>query len=297
MNASLFALGASLTPLTVIENVWSALVSTPPLAVPPSSSRWIVRLAVPFLFSAGLNDRSPAAFTDGCVENRAVLSLAVMTNVTSWLLSFAAPSEMFWAQPKTVWSGASSADVGSASPGTVVFVNDGASLTLSTVTVNDWLGLLSSPPFAVPPLSRTRMSIVAVPLASSAGPIGQRAVAVHGWPAREQCFVGVRGDLERDRLSALVRRAGRDVWSPSRSTVCVPGSSSTSWSGPPMNDGSSLTSSTVIVNVLTRCVVAAIGRAAVVHGLDRDGRRAAGVRRQDVRQRAVGRDVGLARRR
>ena len=38
VNPSLPAIGGSLTPLTVIENDWSALVSTPPLAVPPLSS-------------------------------------------------------------------------------------------------------------------------------------------------------------------------------------------------------------------------------------------------------------------
>ena len=45
----------------------------------------------------------------------------------------------------------------------------GGSLTGSTVIVNCWVGLSSSPPLAVPPSSVTVTVIVALPLASAAG--------------------------------------------------------------------------------------------------------------------------------
>jgi len=46
--------GTSFTAVTVIVNVWSALVSTPPLAVPPSSLRLTVTVAEPFASAAGV---------------------------------------------------------------------------------------------------------------------------------------------------------------------------------------------------------------------------------------------------
>ena len=47
-------LGASLTALTVIVNVCVSLVSSPPLAVPPSSVRKTLTVAEPFAFAAGV---------------------------------------------------------------------------------------------------------------------------------------------------------------------------------------------------------------------------------------------------
>src|SRR5262249_13862616 len=46
--------GGSLTALTVIVNVWSPELSTPPLAVPPSSCAWYVIVAAPFWFGAAV---------------------------------------------------------------------------------------------------------------------------------------------------------------------------------------------------------------------------------------------------
>ena len=47
-------LGASLTAVTVIVKVCVALVSTPPLAVPPSSVIVTVTVAVPLALAAGV---------------------------------------------------------------------------------------------------------------------------------------------------------------------------------------------------------------------------------------------------
>src|SRR5205085_157648 len=47
--------------------------------------------------------------------------------------------------------------------------NDGAALTAFTVMVNVWVAEVSTPPFAVPPLSVRNTLIVAVPLAFGAG--------------------------------------------------------------------------------------------------------------------------------
>ncbi len=52
VGKSLIAAGAWSTPMTVIVNIWTALVSAPPLAVPPLS--WTVTpiVATPFRFAA-----------------------------------------------------------------------------------------------------------------------------------------------------------------------------------------------------------------------------------------------------
>ncbi len=57
--------GGSLTGVTVMVNVWSALVSTPPLAVPPLSWTWTVTVAVPVAFGAGVKVRTPGGDTAG----------------------------------------------------------------------------------------------------------------------------------------------------------------------------------------------------------------------------------------
>ncbi len=89
------------------------------------------------------------------------------------------------AHPATLCAPASSSTVWSAP-----LVNDGASFTPSTVTVNVWLADSSSPPFAVPPLSRrTSVTVadpvalaagvkVSVPLAATAGPAEKSAALV-----------------------------------------------------------------------------------------------------------------------
>ena len=46
--------GGSFTGVTVIVNVWAALVSTPPLVVPPLSCICTVTVAEPFALAAGV---------------------------------------------------------------------------------------------------------------------------------------------------------------------------------------------------------------------------------------------------
>ncbi len=53
-SAPLVKLGASFTAVTVIVNVCAALVSTPPLAVPPSSWILTVTVAEPLALAAGV---------------------------------------------------------------------------------------------------------------------------------------------------------------------------------------------------------------------------------------------------
>ena len=53
-SAPLVKLGASLTAVTVMVKVWVALVSTPPLAVPPLSWMLTVTVAEPLALAAGV---------------------------------------------------------------------------------------------------------------------------------------------------------------------------------------------------------------------------------------------------
>ena len=66
-------LGGSFTPLTVIVNVWVALVSSPPFAVPPLSWRKTLTVADPFSLAAGVKVRVPAELIAGAAENRLLL--------------------------------------------------------------------------------------------------------------------------------------------------------------------------------------------------------------------------------
>ena len=74
--------GGSLTALTVIVNVCAPDVSVPPFAVPPSSTRETVTVALPFAFSASVKVNTPAGESDGCALNSALLSFEVL-NVTA----------------------------------------------------------------------------------------------------------------------------------------------------------------------------------------------------------------------
>src|SRR5437868_5285622 len=102
-------------------NVCEAEVSTPAWAVPPSSLRKTVTVAVPFAFGAGVKLSTPAAETDGCALKSALLSFEAW-KVTVCEASFG-PAEMAVAQ---------AAEYAPESSLTVTLppeVNDGASLT------------------------------------------------------------------------------------------------------------------------------------------------------------------------
>src|ERR1044071_8115728 len=126
--------------------VCGAEVSTPPLAVPPSSCAVTVTVAVPFASAATVNVSTPVEEIDGCALKRLLLLLLVL-NETVCDDSFAGPALIAVAH---------AAEYAPESSFTVTLpplVNDGASFTLFTVIVNVCDGDVSSPPLAVPPLS------------------------------------------------------------------------------------------------------------------------------------------------
>src|SRR5262245_32186905 len=93
--------GASLMGLTVMMEVCGALVSTPPLKVPPSSFRMMVRVAAPFAFSAGVYVNVPVAEMAGAAANKAGLLLLII-KVSACADSFAGPGLMLLAQFGTI---------------------------------------------------------------------------------------------------------------------------------------------------------------------------------------------------
>ncbi len=104
-------LGGSLTGVTLMTQLWAALVSTPPLAVPPSSDRVRVRVAEPLALLAGVKVRVPSAATAGPALNRPVLVLAMTLKVRVCPASAGDPALMPVAQPGKVWAPASSRTV------------------------------------------------------------------------------------------------------------------------------------------------------------------------------------------
>ena len=82
--------GASLSDVTEIAKVWGALVSLPPLAVPPSSTACTVTVAAPLASAAGVKVRVPFGWTSGCAANSAAPSLLAL-KVTDWPLWFGWP--------------------------------------------------------------------------------------------------------------------------------------------------------------------------------------------------------------
>ena len=136
---------------------WMPLVSTPPLAVPPSSLKRSEIFAIPDCSGAGVKVSTPVAETVGPALNNAALSFAVMVKVRPCAVS-GSPSSMAEAQ--------GSIDCAPESSSTVWFgptVKLGASLMPLTVMVTFCGVLASTPPFAVPPLSLSTTVRVAVP--------------------------------------------------------------------------------------------------------------------------------------
>src|SRR5437773_506339 len=92
-------LGASLTAWTSICNDCGALVSAPPLAVPPLSCRRMVTSADPWASGVGVKLKVPFGATVGPAENSPGLVFPVIRKVTVWLDSLAGPGLIFVAQP------------------------------------------------------------------------------------------------------------------------------------------------------------------------------------------------------
>src|SRR5438874_284814 len=87
--APLVKLGGSLTAVTAMVNVWTALVSTPPLAVPPLSCSRTVTVALPLALVAVVYVKAPVALMLGWTENKGLLSL-VTRKLTVWPASSSA---------------------------------------------------------------------------------------------------------------------------------------------------------------------------------------------------------------
>ena len=91
-SAPLVKLGGSLTPVTVILKVCTTDVSTPPLAVPPSSLSLTLTVATPKAFLAGVKVSVPVAGSIvGSSANNSGLS-TVTTNVAFCPDSLAGPT-------------------------------------------------------------------------------------------------------------------------------------------------------------------------------------------------------------
>ena len=104
------AAGASFDGVTVMVNICGALVSTPPLRIPPSSWTRTVTVAEPNAFGAGVNVSVPVGLTAGCTENNGLLLLVTMKS-SAWLDSFAGPLLSAVAQPENELPTESSATV------------------------------------------------------------------------------------------------------------------------------------------------------------------------------------------
>ena len=155
--------GASLTDITfTVRERGVGSRSTPPLAVPPSSCTWNVKLAygVPLASAAGLNTSRPASIAPTVTNCPAVIAVPLSVSVpapgsvvirTAW--SWLAGLSWGSVKPKSARTnvyGASSNVV------TVVGVPTGASLTAVTFTVSArGMGSRFTPPLAVPPSSCT----------------------------------------------------------------------------------------------------------------------------------------------
>ncbi len=94
-SASAAATGGSFWASTVMTKVWTAEVSTPPSATPPSSERVTDTVADPLASGAGVKVRSPLASSiEGWTKNSPLVSL-VTAKVTVWVAaSSVGPAEI-----------------------------------------------------------------------------------------------------------------------------------------------------------------------------------------------------------
>src|SRR5262245_59069081 len=125
------ASGAQAGGVSVMVNVAGVEASAPPLAVPPSSRRTTVAVAVPDAPATGLKVSTPVAgLMAGWTANSKGLSVDT-EKFRDCVPSSAGPPEIAVAHPATVCAPASDA--------TITFdpaVNEGASLTAATVTAS-----------------------------------------------------------------------------------------------------------------------------------------------------------------
>jgi len=157
---SSLAVGGSFCEVTLIVNVTGAEVSTPPFAVPPLSWSATVMSAEPNAFAVGVNVSTPVALIAGATLKSAAFVLPVTLNVSVWPSSNGEGPLLIAVAQAALYAPESSLTV----TGPPV-VNDGASLMSVTLMSNVCAAEVSTPPFAVPPLSGRVTVIVRVPLA------------------------------------------------------------------------------------------------------------------------------------
>jgi hypothetical protein len=90
--------GASLTSLTLMVKVCSAVVSFPSFSIPPLSFSLTVTVAVPLLLSLDLKVRLPSGVIVGWFSNKSLLSL-VTSKLRVCSASSTGPLERLLAQP------------------------------------------------------------------------------------------------------------------------------------------------------------------------------------------------------
>ena len=83
MSGSGFAVGASLLLMTSMRNEAGAALSTPPLAMPPSSDILRSIVAEPNLSAAGVNIRVPSGAMDGPAARRPGFEFPTTENETA----------------------------------------------------------------------------------------------------------------------------------------------------------------------------------------------------------------------
>src|SRR2546426_1026541 len=233
-------LGALLMAFTLMVNVCAALVSTPPLATPPSSCTWTVTVADPFALAAGVKVSVPLAAMAGGTENSAVL-VVLTRKFSACPASLAGPALIAAAHPTTVWPPASSFTVWFAP-----FVKLGALLMAFTLMVNVCAALVSTPPLATPPSSCTWTVTVADPFALAAGVKVSVPLAAMAGGTENSAELVV---LTRKFSTCAASLAGPALIAVAHpTTVWPPASSFTVWFAPFVKLGTSFTALTVMVN-------------------------------------------------
>ncbi len=199
-----------------------------------------------------------ASAIDGPAEKSEGLLVAMIQPATVCDASSAGPSQFAGVFGKSVLLGLAklTTDCAPASSSTVwlpPWVKVGSSLTAVTTMVNVCATERSTPPFAVPPESRTCTVTVAVPLALAAGvKVNVPSLATSGWTEKRALLLLVRTKSAIDCWLAPPESssdgpASNPVAQPA--TVLAPLSSKTVWFAPLVKAGWSLTGVTVRTNV------------------------------------------------
>src|SRR5437762_4294807 len=233
--------GASFTGFTLMLNCCTADVSTPPFAVPPLSWSYTETIAVPNASGAGVYVSTPAALTAGCTLKSALL-LFVTLNVSVCPASSAGPLLIAVAQPLTVCRPESSFTFSSAP-----LVKLGASLTALTVITNCTTAVVSTPPFATPPLSCSCTLTVAVPFAFATGVnVNTPAALIDGCALKSALLL-----FETMKLSACAASSAPPPGeiAEAHAALYAPLSSFTVTAPPAVKTGTSFTALIVIVTV------------------------------------------------